>query len=153
MKTTSALAAFLVVASSTTSTAFTAPATRSVTFQQKSTLLTPAFLADKTKEEIAAESVFMPPAEAGEDEEEEEDEDVLDQVEKFGKGAAKVSHIFSREKYSRCEFCSRYYEQFMFENVTIQSHRHFVCINNSRLNEASARVEGHPAKLRSQPLP
>lgn len=87
MKTTSALAAFLVVASATTTTAFTAPITRSVTtFAPKSTLLTPAFLAEKTSEEIAAEAVFVPPSE----DDAEEDEDVLDTVEKFGKGAAKV---------------------------------------------------------------
>ena len=89
MKTTSALSAFLVVASASTTTAFTAPVTRSVTFGQKSTLLTPVFLAEKTSEEIAAEAVFIPPSE-DDVEDQEDDEDVLDTVEKFGKGAAKV---------------------------------------------------------------
>jgi len=87
MKTTSALTAFLVVASSTTTTAFTAPVTRAVTFQQTTASpLTPLFLAYKTKEELAAESVFVAPG----DDEVEEEADFLDQVEKFGKGAAKV---------------------------------------------------------------
>jgi len=93
MKTTSALTAFLVVVTSSTCTAFTAPVTRSVAFQQKLSPLTPTFLAEKTKEEIAQEAVFLPPDEndAADDEEgEDDDDDILDTVEKFGKGAAKV---------------------------------------------------------------
>lgn len=90
MKTRSALVAFLAAASASSATAFTAPITRSVTFPaQKSTVLTPAFLAEKTGEEIAAEAVFVPPSEEDADSTEDE-EDVLDTVEKFGKGAAKV---------------------------------------------------------------
>ena len=90
MKTASALATFLAVASASTVTAFTAPITRSVTFQaQKSTVMTPVFMAEKTSEELAAEAVFVPPSE-DDAESTEGEEDVLDTVEKFGKGAAKV---------------------------------------------------------------
>jgi len=90
MKTASALTAFLLAASSTTTGAFTTPlATRSLSLTQKSnSALSPVF---QTKEET--ESVFVPPEAA--DEDDDDDDDVLDTVEKFGKGAAKVGmHYF-----------------------------------------------------------
>ena len=88
MKSASALTALLLIASAS---AFV-PATRSIAYQTKSDSLAQVFLSDKAKEE-AAEAVFMPPPETveSEGETEEQDDDVLEAVEKFGKGSAKVS--------------------------------------------------------------
>lgn len=86
------LTAFLLLASTSTSAAFTSPVARSISLtnnniQQRSTSGVAALFASdkKAKEE---ESVFVPPEAA---EEESDEEDIpLDAVEKLGKGAAKV---------------------------------------------------------------
>lgn len=86
MKSATALTALLLVAS----TSAFAPASRPVALQRKSVGLTKTFLSDKANEDTAAEAVFVPPSEA---EDTEDDAEVLDKVEKFGKGAAKVSEL------------------------------------------------------------
>ena len=86
MRSTSALTAFLLASSA----AAFAPASKPLALHQKSASLTTSFLSDKAQEEAAAEAVFVPPPEATE-EAADTDDDTFDKVEKFGKGAAKVS--------------------------------------------------------------
>lgn len=89
MKSTSALSAFLLVASASSCSAF-APMSRPALAlsHQKTVPSTLLNLSDKPKD-LATEAVFVPPLES-EEEDDEEDEDVLDKVEMLGKGAAKV---------------------------------------------------------------
>jgi hypothetical protein len=89
MKSTSALSAYLLIASASSCNAF-APVSRPALalLHQKTLPSTVLSLSDKPKEDVATEAVFAPPLES--EEEEEEDEDVLDKVEMLGKGAAKV---------------------------------------------------------------
>lgn len=86
----SSVPAFLLLATATSSNAFTSPAltTKSLTIQQRANGMTTQFVSsDKSKEE---EAVFMPDETANSEEKPGDEEIPLETVEKLGKGAAKV---------------------------------------------------------------